>query len=275
MTSNMLTRDGTTSRATTSRPGGPIDPRVAARRVEVARDLGRRRLRRLLVLVALTIIVLAMLGALRSALLDVDHVRVTGVARSDAATVRRAVGVPRGRAMVSVDPGPAVARLERLPWVAHAEVERHWPGTVSVRITERVPVAVAGKVDRAVLVDRDGRILGPATSTDHLPVAGPDPAQGPGGRVPAPQRRVVRLLADLPPSLRSETVRGTLGPQGLGVVLTDGIAVRLGDDTRMRAKAEAVVALLSTADRSTIARIDVSVPGSATLTRHRISKEGA
>ena len=86
-----MTRDRT-------RPPSPvIDPRLEARRVEVARDNGRRRLRK--VLIALTVLlVLLGLGALtRSPLLDVDEVVVRGADQVPAATVRTAAGVPLGK----------------------------------------------------------------------------------------------------------------------------------------------------------------------------------
>ncbi len=271
MSSSLLTRGGNPPAATET----PMDPRLRARRVEVARDVGRRRRYRILALLAITVLVVGGIVLARSAVFDVDQVRVVGLTRSDTRLVAETTGIPTGRAMVSVDPGPAEKRLEQLPWVANAVVTRQWPGTVEVRLTERRPVAIAGDGPGAVLVDRDGRILGPAAGTDGLPVAGPDPVEGPGTFLPAGRRRVVRLLAELPASLRTETARGTIGPKGLGLVLSDGIAVHLGDATRLRAKAEAVAVLLDQAGRATIATIDVSVPGSAALTRSQVAKEGA
>ncbi len=269
MSSGLLTPDHHAGTETT------MDPRLRARRVEVARDVGRRRRHRVLALVMITTLVVGGIVLARSTIFDVDQVRVVGSTRSDANLVLATTGIPAGRAMVSVDPEPAEKRLEQLPWVAHAVVTRHWPGTVEVRLTERQPVAIAGAGPGAVLVDRDGRVLGPAAGTDGLPIAGPDPVEGPGIFLSAERRRVVRLLAELPAALRAETERGTIGPKGLGLVLSDGIAVHLGDATRLRAKAEAVAVLLDQANRATIATIDVSVPGSAALTRSQVAKEGA
>lgn len=244
-----------------------MDPRLRARRIEVARDLGRRRFRRILALAAITLLVLAAIGISRSPALDVDAVRVEGARSVPDDDVRRAAGIDRGRAMTSVDLGAAEARVEALPWVADATVERRWPGTIRIGVTERVAVAVAGAGADAVLVDRDARILGPATGADDLPVAA-DAAPGePGDRLPATRRPVVALLASLPAGLLAEVQRGTVSRDGLGLVLDDGIRVRLGDATRLRAKSESVLVLLDQADRATIATIDVSVPGPAALTR--------
>ncbi|QXC62268.1 FtsQ-type POTRA domain-containing protein [Aquihabitans sp. G128] len=267
MSSGLLTRGGPPSAPEAS---PLIDPRLAARRAEVARDRGRRRLRRLLALAVVTVLVLAAVGLTRSTALDVDHVRVAGATHSGADTVRTRAGIPTGRAMTSVDLGAATRRIEELPWVADATVVRHWPGTVAIDVTERVAVAVAGDGPGAVLVDRDGRILGSATGGSlGLPTAGPDPIEGPGSFLPAARRPLVALLADLPVPLRSQVDRGLLVEGGYGLLLDDGIRVDLGGATRLRAKSEAVLGLLQQADRRTLATIDVTVPGAAALTRKK------
>ena len=56
----------------------PIDPRLRARRIEVRRVEGRRRLQRLVDMGLLAMVVAAFLGALWTPLLDVDEVRVEG-----------------------------------------------------------------------------------------------------------------------------------------------------------------------------------------------------
>lgn len=245
-----------------------MDPRVRARRIEVARSHGRRRFRRLAVLLALSFLVLLAVALTRSPLLDVDTVRVEGVARTDPDLVRGAAGIETKQPMTSVDLGAAEDRVEALPWVADAKVERQWPATVSVSVTERVPVAVAGDGPGAVLVDRDGRILGAATSSDQvLPVAGPDPVEGPGALVPENQRRLVATLAALPDDMRDQVVRGTVDGSGLGMELRDGIEVHLGDRTRLSAKIDALTVVLDQADRGSIATVDVAVPAAAAVTR--------
>lgn len=244
-----------------------MDPRLRARRISVARTRGRRRLRRVVALVATTALVAATIALSRSSLLDVDAITVTGASRTGRDRALATAGIERGRAMTSVDSGAAEARLEALPWVADATVDRRWPGAVRIRVRERVAVAIAGAGAGAVLVDRAGRILGSAVATDHLPLAGPNPVEGPGGRLPEVRLAVVRMLADLPAVLRSDVARGTVGPRGLGLVLKDGIVIHLGDRTRLQAKADAIIVLLAEADRPTLATIDVAVANAAAVTR--------
>lgn len=245
----------------------PMDPRLRARRAEVARDQGRRRRHAVVALAMATALVLVGLVVARSRLLDVDTITVTGAGRSGPDVVRAAAAVAPGRPMTSVDLDAVEARVEALPWVAEATVTRRWPGTVEVRVGERTPVAVVGGGADVVVVDRDGTILGAALETDRLPLAGPDPVLDPGERLPVGQRRIVAMLAELPADLRSDVARGTVGGDGLGLVLRDGIVVDLGDPTRIEAKADAITVLLAKADRSTIATLDVTVAGAPALTR--------
>lgn len=268
MSSDLLTRRRPAPAAGAPvQTGPPMDPRLAARRVEVARDLGRRRRRRLVALAVLTALVVAAVGITRSPALDVDHVRVRGAARSGAPLVAEQAGISEGRAMTSVDLAAATRRIEQLAWVADAHVARRWPGTVDIRITERRAVAVAGEGRGSMLVDREGRILGSATDADAgLPLTGPDPVAQPGAFLAAVRRPLVGVLADLPAALRNQVRRGVLVDGDYALDLDRGTRVLLGDATRLRAKAEGVLALLRRDDPRRVEVIDVTVPGAAALT---------
>ena len=70
--------------------------------------------------------------------------------------------------------------LEKLPWVREARVERHWPDTLAVSLTEHVPLARwnddalvsdAGTVFVAAVSDRLPRLSGPEDSTDEVVAA--------------------------------------------------------------------------------------------------------
>ncbi len=247
--------------------GRTIDPRLAARRAAVVRNEGRRRLRRLLVLLALATAALGVTAVLRSSLLDVDHVTISGTGRTSSTVARRSTGINLGRAMISVDPAAAEARLERLPWVARASVQRHWPATVAVRIVERRPVAVVSRTGITRVLDRTGRVLGPATASDlaRLPhVAGDVP--GVGGAVGPARRRVTAILRALTPDLRAQVATARVGSAGTILTLRDDITVRWGGTQLAHAKIEALRTILTQVQRSDIASIDVTVPTAAAIT---------
>lgn len=266
MSSGVLTRGG-------SRPARPatdvsplIDPRLQARRVEVARARGRRRLRWLTALVVVVVLGVAAFAATRSALLDVDHIGVQGAAPGQRAEARAAAGVSLGSPLVSVQPTSVATAIERLPWVDSASVVRRWPGTLEIRVTARVPIAVVGAGAAAVGVDRVGRSIGPAPAGTTLPVLGL-PAVPTGRTVPASWRPALTVIAGLPADLRTEVTEGRVDREGIELVLRDGIQVRFGDASRLRAKGVALRALLDRAGRSSIDGIDLRVPAAPSLTR--------
>lgn len=242
-----------------------VDPRLQARRVEVARGQGRRRLRWVVAAVVVVVVVVGAFAVTQSPALDVDQITLSGASRTEEAAARAASGIEVGSPMVALDAPAAERRIEALPWVERATVSRSWPGTVQVAVVQRTPVAVVGSGTAAVTVDRDGQALGPASDAD-LPVVSGDPVAA-GEELAAAQRWVVATLADLPSELRSEVAAASATPTGIRLTLTDDIEVRWGDSSQPTAKADAVQVLLEQADRATIATIDVTVPRAATVTR--------
>lgn len=250
-----------------ARPAPDVHPRMAARATGVAREGARRRGRRVLRLLLVVLVVAGAFVVTRSPLLDVDRVVLTGAERTDRATLLDALGIAPGRPMASIDEDAAAARLRALPWVADASVAVDWPGTVRVRVRERTAVAQAGRGAAAVQVDAEGRALGPADAERPLPSIG-SVAPEVGERVSAAARVRAGAVAGLPGALRSQVDEVRTDDGSIVAELDDGIEVRLGEPTQLRTKGEAVLALLDQADRTTIASIDVAVPGAAALTRN-------
>lgn len=270
MSTGVLTRDRSprpprpgraAATGTPSRP--PIEPRLAARRREVERDRGRRRRRRLVLGLGVVTVVAGGYGVTRTALLDVDRVAVRGVEGPAAVAVRDLVAVEPGTALVDVDTAAVEDRVATLAWVADVDATRHWPGSLEVRVSARVPVAVDPD---GVTVDATGRVLGadgPGRPA-HLPRL--DQALGRPGTTVGPQaRELVEVLAALPPALAPEVASGRLAGPDVVLTLVDGITVRIGDTSRLTAKFVAVEALLEQAGRSTIAGLDVRVPSSPSV----------
>lgn len=66
------------------------------------------------------------------------------------------------------DPRPLLARLRSMPLVADAEISRRLPGTLVVRIREKVPVAFARSPRGMEAVDTAGNVLALDPSRDDL-----------------------------------------------------------------------------------------------------------
>ncbi len=281
---------------TRSRPRTGIDPRLQARRVAVAREQGRRRLRILFAVLGTACVVGLAWLAVQSPLLDVDHVRVRGTGHLSAAEVRTAAGVGRRDPLLLVDGGAVARRVERLPWAGEVSVSRRLPGTLVIDVTERRPVAwvriarpaaggaAAGRSDArpggeapgadgaerargpVALLDVEGRVLAEVAE----PPAGLGELAG-AGRVPEPGRRVgsstagLRVVAALPAGMRGE-VESTRIERGRAVVtFRDGAGappageIRFGRPEDIPAKVRAAAAVMAEL-RAPVAYLDVSVP---------------
>src|SRR5690606_15497893 len=115
-------------------PVPAIDPRIRARRIAVQRDAGRRRLRRVVDLGLVLAVAAGFLVALRSPLLDVSAVRVSGAERTGVQAVLQAAGIAEGDQLVDVRPGRAADRVAALPWVGEVTVHRSLGGTVDISV---------------------------------------------------------------------------------------------------------------------------------------------
>jgi cell division protein FtsQ len=225
----------------------PRDPeRPPTRPVSKARY---RRRRVAALLIGLVLLVGLGLGArvllYDAGLLDVEEVRVAGAAAVPEADVRAAAAVAPGGPLAAVDTAAVATRVARLPPVESVQVDRSWPHTVTVTITERVPVAAVTTPQGPALVDRTGVVYRGAGPPDlpHLTTA---PRSGDPATVAA-----VAVLASLPDALRTQvasagaTVAVPGAPGQVTLVMAGGEQVLWGDPERATEKAAALSALLT------------------------------
>ncbi|MBK9181224.1 MAG: FtsQ-type POTRA domain-containing protein [Acidimicrobiales bacterium] len=258
----------TTSATARTAPRPRVDPRLRARRISVRRAEGRRRLHRLALLALVIGLAAAAWGVTRSPVLDIDRIQVRGAGRTAVATVLATSGIERGSALTELDPGAVEARLERLPWVARAEVERRWPGSVEVTVHERVPVAlVTDQAGGRFLVDGAGRVLaGVVSASADLPrVDGVAPVGAPGTDVEATTLDAVRLARLLPGRLRPEVDAVRVDGDDLVLELVGGGRVLVGDGRDLGTKLLATGAVLARVGELS-GTLDVRVPASPVLT---------
>lgn len=86
----------------------------------------------------------------------VQEINVTGRDRTPRDQLLAALQVERGSPILAFDPVAARRRVEALPWVAAAVIERHLPDTVYLGIQERQPLALWQHGGKFSLVDRQG-----------------------------------------------------------------------------------------------------------------------
>lgn len=91
--------------------------------------------------------------------LRVEDVLLEGREHTTRAQVIAAIGLQRGDPMLGFDPQILRQRVEGLPWVRTARIERLFPSTVRISITERNPVALWQKNGRFHIVDDEGAVI--------------------------------------------------------------------------------------------------------------------
>lgn len=190
-------------------------------------------------------------------------IRVSGEERMGPRRVLKLAGVREGTNLLHLDEHVVEARLEGEPWILDATVTVDLPSTLKVRVVERTPVVVLVAGGRRELVSADGVVLGPASRGASLPEMAPEV----GSRLDV---RVLRATADavaaMEAPLRSRVASVAAIDGELSMVVDGGVEVRYGSASDVAAKAQALAAILSFAEREgkVLLAVDVSAPGAPT-----------
>ena len=182
--------------------------------------------------------------------LTVQDVLVEGRTETARDDILSALAVARGTPLLTVDPESARARIEALPWVKTAVVERHLPDTLFVRLTERTPLALWQKDGQLTLVDADGRVLSRDDLSRYrdLPIVIGDDA-------PQAARAILGVLAEEPDLYHRIEALTYVGARRWDVRLTGGIQIQLPETDPGRAWAR----LAETDRREQLLAHDISV----------------
>ena len=137
-----------------------IEPRLRQRRITVHRAMGLRRLKWVVAGIGAAIVALAALTLLGSGLFAIDDVSVGGNVYTDKNRLDAVIEELTGTPVLLADTAAAELALEAIPWVETARVRAKWPGTATIEIRERTPVATMRGADgRFRVLDNEGRVL--------------------------------------------------------------------------------------------------------------------
>jgi len=89
----------------------------------------------------------------------VEDVLVVGRSQTSKDDLMKAVRLARGAPILAYDLDGARQRIEVLPWVASASVERMLPDTILLSVIERQPLALWQSKGRFEVIDRKGEII--------------------------------------------------------------------------------------------------------------------
>jgi cell division protein FtsQ len=163
-----------------------------------------------------------------------DAVTFAGTHRASPAELARSAGLVKGVNLFELDLAAAKRAIEQHPWVREADVTRHLPSAVSVRVEEHEPAAVISLGD-LYLVDREGKPfkrLQPADALDLPLLTGVSREAYVANPAEAAEsfRRALAALGACAGMEKAERISEVhIGARSLTVITASGIEVRLGE----------------------------------------------
>jgi cell division protein FtsQ len=246
------------------------DPRIQARRVDVARLQGRSRRRRIIAAVVVVALAAGGFGLVHSPVFAARDVSVKGAPIVTRSEVIAAAGLKNAPPLIDLDAAVIAARVERLPWIAGADVKISWPSSVSIKLTERTPVAAVKDSGRYAICDPTGQVIEIVGKRPRsLPVVKIAGRPGPAGsKLPAEDLPLAAVAAMMPESLVHRTVDIANSPDGAVVVLRERITAVMGDADSLAQKYVSLATVLARGPFGTPMEIDLRVAASPLLIRN-------
>lgn len=165
--------------------------------------------------------------------LKVDEVLVTGRVETSREALLDAVRVVRGAPILGFDPQELKERVEALPWVKTATVQRLLPDTIVVQIVERPPLALWQHDGKFSLIDHEGAVIKNvdiSRFSDLLIVVGED--------APPHASSLIQMIGTQPSLMPLVKAGVWVGGRRWTLQLTNGIDVHLPEDKPAEAWAQ-------------------------------------
>jgi cell division protein FtsQ len=157
--------------------------------------------------------------------LTVNDVMVQGRGRTSVAAILAALDAARRMPMLAISPSAAKVRLEALPWIRSASVERLLPDTLYVQVTERQPLALWQRKGKLELIDHEGSVVA-VPSLDEFA----DLVILVGDDAPKAAPALLAMLASEPALQSHVTAAVRVGGRRWNLRLDSGIDVELPED---------------------------------------------
>ncbi len=253
-------------------PGGRWKPfSVLARPVRAGSQLIRahRRLRAglLTALVVLPCLAGAWLWLRDSPLVAVEHVQVSGVHGPEAEAIDAALAnAARHMSTLDVRPSALLAAVEPYRVVREVRAVPSLPHGLRIAVVEQLPVAALTVAGVRTAVAADGVLLGPALLSGSLPAVADGSSHGTAAQLTGQRVQAGSVLACLavlgaaPAPLVRAVVRVFAGPNGVTVVMRNGLHAYFGDASRPHGKWLSLARVLADPTSAGATYVDVRLP---------------
>jgi cell division protein FtsQ len=249
-----------------------VDPALVLRRRALRRTEGRRRLAVLAGAVAMLLLPAGYWGLEHSSVFSVSQVTVSGASpRLDARVQTLVAADVAGKSLLQVNASALAGRLEALPDVRLARVDRAFPHGVDVSIVMERAAAFVRAGDARYVISADGRVLRTVIRAPaHLPrIVLPTGAVVVTGHTvsSATMQSALSVLAGVPDRFQrgiDARLKGVVSTPGSVVALFGhGLQLRLGNTSGLALKlriASKVLGEMGSSIRRSVAYVDVSAP---------------
>jgi cell division protein FtsQ len=220
------------------------------------------RRRGILVAALAAILLLTYFGWFRnSSLVAVSDVQVQGAGGPDRERIVAALTrAARDMTTLHVESGALRDAVADFPTVASVSADPSFPHGLTIQVSERPPMLIAGQGDNQVSVAGDGWLLPGVEGKDGLPRLAVDSLPS-SGRLSGEPLSEARAVGAAPDALRP-LIEGVAYSGDYGVVLTmrGGIELRFGGGGSLDRKWAAVATTLADPQLMSLSYVDVRVP---------------
>jgi cell division protein FtsQ len=218
-----------------------------------------------------------------SSLVGVRHIHIAGVHGAQAIEIRHALDAAASRmSTMNVSTVALRAAVSAYPEVGAISASASFPHTLSIDVSERLPVATLVGPGERTAIAADGTVLGPALAADSLPTIAAKTAPAPGAHLhEASALAAAAALGAAPAPLLRYVTRVYEGPEGLTLQMHNGLLVYFGDGSYPHAKWLSLARVLSSPGAAGATYVDVRLParpatgftqpGSATATASKLT----
>lgn len=164
--------------------------------------------------------------------LTTKKIIVEGIQYLNEQDVLLAAQIPLNTPLYKVDISIVFQRLSKLSWVKTVSVQRRWPQTIFIKITERTPMALWQFHKKLYLVDTDGQVITNINlqKFHFLPHVM-------GAKAPQNATNILRLLNTYPELSQRVTSRIFIDERRWDLILDKKIRVRLPEKQAEKALA--------------------------------------
>lgn len=155
----------------------------------------------------------------------VENILVEGRVNTDVDVLKGLINIEKGDPLFSFHPVEAKNLIERISWVRSVRVERRWPDTVYIGLSERRPLALWQHDKKLKLIDEDGAVI-----TDYNLARFEDLIMVTGAEAWKHAPELLALL-DAEPEVRSRVESATwIGNRRWDVKMKSGTIVKLPEE---------------------------------------------